>query len=201
MDNGLLIVISGPSGAGKGTIYNSILQRMPEIMTSVSVTTRKPRKTETEGVDYYFRTEKQFDEMIAADEFLEYAGVFDHRYGTPKSHVMEVIKRGGNIMLEIDVKGAEQIKSKFPSCVTIFIMPPSFAVLEERLRGRGTDEEESIVKRLARSKKELEKFEMFDYIVFNDDLNDAINECVSIIVAERDRTSRNENKIKALLNS
>lgn len=201
MDNGLLIVISGPSGAGKGTIYNSILQRMPEIMTSVSVTTRKPRKTETEGVDYYFRTEKQFDEMIAADEFLEYAGVFDHRYGTPKSHVMEVIRRGGNIMLEIDVKGAEQIKSKFPSCVTIFIMPPSFAVLEERLRGRGTDEEESIVKRLARSKKELEKFELFDYIVFNDDLNDAINECVSIIVAERDRTSRNENKIKALLNS
>ncbi|MCH5163906.1 MAG: guanylate kinase [Clostridiales bacterium] len=196
---GLLIVISGPSGAGKGTIYNSILERMPEIVTSISVTTRHPRKTETDGVEYFFRTEEEFSKMIANDELLEYARVFDHHYGTPKKHVMDVVESGRTIMLEIDVKGAEQIKRKFPSCVGIFVMPPSFEVLERRLRGRATDSEESIVKRLSEAKGELSTYKLFDYIVFNDNLHDAIDQTVSIIKAERNKICRNETKIKQLL--
>ena len=196
---GLLIVISGPSGAGKGTIYNSILQRMPEIVTSISVTTRSPRKTETEGVHYFFRTEEEFSKMIENDELLEYASVFDHHYGTPKKRVLDIVESGKTIMLEIDVQGAAQIKSKFPSCVCIFVMPPSFEVLENRLRGRATDSEESIIKRLSEAKGELSTYKMFDYIVFNDNLHEAIDQTVSIIKAERNKVSRNETKIKQLL--
>ncbi len=197
---GLLVVISGPSGAGKGTIYNSILQRMPEIVKSVSVTTREPRGNEKDGVEYFFRSEEQFDKMIESDGFLEYANVFEHRYGTPKKHVLDMIEAGKTVMLEIDVKGAAQIKSKFPSCVTVFIMPPTFAELEKRLRDRATDKEDSIVIRLSEAKTELSRYKMFDYFITNDELSDAIDCAVSIIKAERIKTARNENKILKLLN-
>ncbi len=197
--SGLLVVISGPSGAGKGTIYNSVLERMPENVKSISVTTREPRGTEKDGVEYFFRSDEQFKQLIESDGFLEYADVFDHKYGTPKKHVLDMIDLGKTVMLEIDVKGAAQIKSKYPSCVTIFIMPPSFKELERRLRGRGTDREESIIKRLAEAKTELSKYNLFDYIVFNDDLSEAIEATVDIIKAERNKTARNEKKIKQLL--
>ena len=196
---GLLIVISGPSGAGKGTIYHSVLERRPEIVPSISITTRSPRSVETEGVDYFFRTEKEFSKMMEGDELLEYAKVFDHHYGTPKKRVLDIVESGKTIMLEIDVQGAAQIKSKFPSCVCIFVMPPSFEILENRLRGRATDSEESIVKRLSKARGELSTYELFDYIVFNDNLSEAIDQTVSIIKAERNKVSRNETKIKQLL--
>ncbi len=199
MMEGALIVISGPSGAGKGTIYNSVMERMPENIRSISVTTREPRGSEQDGVEYFFKTEDQFNELVKNDGFLEYANVFGHYYGTPKKHVMDMMRLGKTVLLEIDVKGAAQIKSKFPSCVTIFIMPPSFKELERRLRGRGTDKEESIIKRLSEAKCELSQYKLFDYIVFNDDLSDAINDTVNIIRSERNRTLRNENKIKQLL--
>lgn len=197
--SGFLMIISGPSGAGKGTIYHSLIERMPEIVVSTSVTTRPPRQGETDGVDYFFRTEEQFDKMIKDGEFLEYAEVFGCRYGTPKKFVMDVIERGGTVVLEIDVKGAAQIKKQFPSCVGVFIMPPSFEVLEKRLRGRGTEREDKIVRRLSEAKHELSTYKLFDYIVFNDKLDEAIDEVVSIVKAERAKTIRNEDAIKKLL--
>lgn len=196
---GMLIVISGPSGVGKGTIYNSVLERMPKVKTSISVTTRSPRRTETDGVEYFFRTKEQFIEMIKNDELLEYAEVFGNYYGTPKQHVFDVVNSGETIMLEIDVEGAKQIKSKFPSCVTVFIMPPSLEVLKERLIGRATDNEDVIKRRLSEATREISEYKLFDYCIFNDDLNNAIDDAVSIIRSERNRIVRNENKIKELI--
>lgn len=197
--SGLLIIIAGPSGAGKGTIFHSVLERMSNTVSSISATTRAPRGKEVDGVDYFFKTQEQFEGMIANDELLEYANVFGNFYGTPKKFVADSVAKGKNVILEIDVVGAEQIKRKFPECVSIFIMPPSFDVLEKRLRGRRTDSEESIVRRLSEVKRELSTYKMFDYIVFNDDLSEAIEQTVNIIKAERNRICRNETKIKQML--
>lgn len=197
---GMLIVISGPSGAGKGTIYSAVLEIMPSIATSISATTRSPRGKERDGVEYFFLSDSKFDELIRNDGLLEYADVFGHKYGTPKQKVLDVVNGGGTIMLEIDVRGARQIKEKFPQCVSIFIMPPSLEVLEKRLRGRATDDEKSIVRRLSEAKREIEDSFDFDYIVFNDELTKAIEEVVSIIRSEGRKVSRNKERIKNLLN-
>lgn len=201
MKKGLLIVISGPSGAGKGTVYNEVLIRRPEIQRSISVTTRAPRKGEVDGVHYYFRTEEQYQKMIADGAFLETAAVYSNYYGTPKAPVYEKLAKGQDVMFEIDTLGAKQIKKIYPDAVTIFIIPPSFEVLEKRLRDRGTDSEESIRRRLSCAKSELAKYKQFDYIVFNDDLETAIGKTLAIIEAEKSRISRNEALIIDYLNT
>lgn len=197
---GLLIIISGPSGAGKGTVYNEVVARRPNIKKSVSVTTRNPRPGEVEGVHYYFRTLEQYQEMIAKGEFLETASVYCNYYGTPKVPVLKMLADGNDVMFEIDTLGAEQIRKKYPKSITIFLMPPSFEELERRLRGRGTESEEAITRRLGLARSELSKYKLFDYIVFNDNVENAIEGVISIIDAEKSKTARNETIIKKLLN-
>ena len=197
---GLLIIISGPSGAGKGTVYNEVVARRPNIKKSVSVTTRNPRPGEVEGVHYYFRTLEQYQEMIAKGEFLETASVYCNYYGTPKAPVLKMLADGNDVMFEIDTLGAEQIRKKYPNSITIFLMPPSFEELERRLRGRGTESEEAITRRLGLARSELSKYKLFDYIVFNDNVENAIEGVISIIDAEKSKTARNETIIKKLLN-
>lgn len=197
---GLLIIISGPSGAGKGTVYNEVVARRPNIKKSVSVTTRNPRPGEVEGVHYYFRTLEQYQEMIAKGEFLETVSVYCNYYGTPKAPVLKMLADGNDVMFEIDTLGAEQIRKKYPKSITIFLMPPSFEELERRLRGRGTESEEAITRRLGLARSELSKYKLFDYIVFNDNVENAIEGVISIIDAEKSKTTRNETIIKKLLN-
>ena len=174
--------------------------RRPNIKKSVSVTTRNPRPGEVEGVHYYFRTLEQYQEMIAKGEFLETASVYCNYYGTPKAPVLKMLADGNDVMFEIDTLGAEQIRKKYPKSITIFLMPPSFEELERRLRGRGTESEEAITRRLGLARSELSKYKLFDYIVFNDNVENAIEGVISIIDAEKSKTARNETIIKKLLN-
>lgn len=199
MNSGLLIVISGPSGAGKGTIYNKVLERMPNIKKSISVTTRKPRPMEKEGVHYYFKTEEEYRHMIAKGEFLETAEVYCNYYGTPKAPVFKMLEEGNDVMFEIDNLGSFQIKKKYPEAVTIYIMTPSFKELQARLTARGTESEDSLRTRLGNARRELSEYENFDYIVFNDDADVAADKVVSIIAAEKCRMVRNKTNVLNLL--
>lgn len=198
MEKGLLVVISGPSGAGKGTIYKRIIAET-DMKRSISVTTRAPRPGEVDGVDYYFRTEEEYQQMIAAGEFLETAAVYENYYGTPKAPVFENLENGSDVLFEVDVHGARSIKKKYPEAVAIFVMTPTFEDLEKRLRARGTESEESLKTRLGAAKRELGKYELFDYIVFNDDVDVATQEVLDIITAEKRRVKNNISVIKNLL--
>lgn len=198
MEKGLLVVISGPSGAGKGTIYKRIIAET-DMKRSISVTTRAPRPGEVDGVDYYFRTEEEYQQMIAAGEFLETAAVYENYYGTPKAPVFENLENGSDVLFEVDVHGARSIKKKYPEAVAIFVMTPTFEDLEKRLRARGTESEESLKTRLGAAKRELGKYELFDYIVFNDDVDVATQEVLDIITAEKRRVKNNISVIRNLL--
>ncbi|MDE7107335.1 MAG: guanylate kinase [Clostridiales bacterium] len=198
MNKGLLFVISGPSGAGKGTIYARVIDKTG-MKRSVSVTTRPPRPGEVEGVNYFFRTEEQYQQMIAAGEFLETAEVYNNFYGTPKAPVFENLDKGYDVLFEVDVHGARSIKKKYPESIAIFVMTPNFETLEDRLRNRGSETEASMKTRLGSAKRELGRFELFDYIVFNDNIDQAVEEVLDIITAEKCKIKNNLDVIKALL--
>lgn len=200
MEKGLLVVISGPSGAGKGTIYGKVIERTG-MKRSVSVTTREPRPEEVEGVNYFFRSVEEYQRMIADGEFLETAEVYKNFYGTPKAPVFENLENGYDVLFEVDVHGAKSIRKKYPEAVLIFIMTPDFQVLKKRLIGRGTESESSIKTRLGAARRELSKYEMFDYIVFNDDVDEATEEVIDIINAEKRRIKNNITVINKLLDS
>lgn len=181
MSKGKVFIISAPSGTGKGTVISKILELCGGVEMSVSATTRKPREGEADGKHYHFLSMEQFDEMIENDQFLEYATYAGNKYGTPLPPIIEKTSEGIHIILEIEVQGFKQVKSKMPEAVSIFIVPPSMEELERRLRSRGTDDEETIIKRLAIAKSELLVSEEYDYIVVNDVVDRAANEIINII--------------------
>lgn len=195
-DKGILIVLSGPSGAGKGTICAALRQEMPNLVYSVSMTTRLPRVGEEEGVSYFFRSKDEFEELIKEDAFLEYARVYDNYYGTPKQHVMDLLSQGKSVILEIDIQGAMQVKERFSEAVFIYIVPPSLDILSHRLRDRGTDATDVINKRLSKASSELALAHRYDYIVVNDQLDEAVLKVASILRAEACKIKRNKEKIQ-----
>lgn len=184
---GILFIISGPSGVGKGTLKDALLQELNRIHVSTSSTTRKPRSGEVNGKDYFFLGEEDFLKGIKEGCFLEWAKVYSNYYGTPREFVQEKLKQGEDILLEIDIQGAMQIKQKMPEGVFIFIAPPSINELASRLCQRGKDTQESIEKRLAFYKEEMEHAAYYDYIVTNDNLSEAVLKLKSIFIAERCR--------------
>ncbi len=180
-----LFVISGSSGVGKGTVLKGFLAKNPNFMLSISCTTRKPRKGEVDGVNYFFISKEEFQNCIDNDKFLEWAEFAGNRYGTKKKYIRQCLDEGKDIILEIETKGALQVKKQMPEAVLIFICPPSLETLENRLRGRHTEDEETIQKRLHEVKTELERAENFDYKVVNDDLDKAIEDLERIINGEQ----------------
>ncbi|MEA2520766.1 MAG: guanylate kinase [Actinomycetota bacterium] len=187
---GRLIVIAGPSGVGKGSVVQELLARDPGgLALSISATTRAPRTGEVDGRDYFFVTEERFQDMIDAGELLEWAEVFDHRYGTPKDYVESQLAQGSDVLLEIDVVGAAEVRRVHPDALLILLAPPSMAELTRRLRGRGTETDDKIARRLAKAAWELDQAGWFDHTVVNDDLSHASSQVAAIIEASRQRGS------------
>ena len=185
--NGQLYVLTGPSGTGKGTVLGRVLEADPNVFLSVSATTRAPREGEQDGVHYHFLSRAEFEEKIAQNAFLEHAQYTGNYYGTPEASVNVQLAAGHDVVLEIEVQGAMQIREKRPDVVMVFIAPPSMEELERRLRGRGTETEEKIQKRLETAKQELTCANQFDYTIVNDDLDTAVRKLLAIFTAERCR--------------
>lgn len=185
---GILLVVSAPSGAGKTTLCKAITESMENLTHSVSYTTRRPRPGELDGRDYYFVTEERFRSMTDAGDFAEYANVHSNLYGTSKRVLNEMVSEGIDVILDIDTQGARQIRNAYPTAVFIFIMPPSLPILEERLRGRKSDPEEVIRLRMSRAIEEMRDYSLYDYLIVNRDFERALAELKAIISAERCRT-------------
>ena len=190
-ERGLLIVLSGPSGVGKGTVRKAIFERDDnEFQYSVSMTTRPMREGEVDGVDYYFRTKEEFEAMIEAGEMLEYAEYVGNYYGTPLTYVNQTLDEGKDVFLEIEVQGAQQVKEKVPDGVFIFLTPPDLAELKARIVGRGTDSPEVIEERMRVARQEIEMMALYDYAVVNDQVQNAVDRIKDIIVSEHYRVDR-----------
>lgn len=186
-EKGRLIVISGPSGAGKSTVVFNAMGDRNDCCFSTSVTTRGPRPGEVDGREYFFVDDSEFDRMVENNELLEYAEYVEHKYGTPRAYVLNKLEEGSNVILDIEVQGARQVRKKMPEAVTIFVVPPSLTELERRLRNRGTETDETIRARLERAVQEYHEADFYDYIIINDDVEKAADELSAIINAERCR--------------
>lgn len=181
MTQGKLIVLTGPSGVGKGTLVRSLLAQYPQLALSISVTTRSPRVGEIDGKDYYFKNRAEFEQMVVDGELLEWAEFAGNYYGTPKIPVMEKLDQGNSILLEIELQGARQVQQNFPTALRVFILPPSMAELENRLNFRGQDQPEVIARRLAIAQEEIAAASEFAYQVINDDLAETLKELENIL--------------------
>jgi guanylate kinase len=186
----IVYIISAPSGSGKSTLVNKLLKLVPDLDFSISYTTRAPRGSEQNGKQYHFVSRDEFGRMIRADEFLEHADFDGHSYGTSRRFLREAEQRGHDLLLDIDVQGAAQIKRKLPDAATIFVLPPDRKTLEQRLRERGENDEETIQRRLAAATREIENYDKYNYILINDDLEQSVERLQAIVAAERLRHSR-----------
>ena len=195
-EEGILIVVSGFSGAGKGTIMKGLLKKYDNYALSISATTRDPRPGEEEGKAYFFKTTEEFEKMIAKDELIEYARYVGNYYGTPKAYVEEQLKAGKDVILEIEIQGALKVKEKFPNTLLLFVTPPSAEELRRRLEGRGTETQDVIDGRMKRAIEESEYMDQYDYLVVNDDLDVCVEEMHHLIQGEHERCSRNQTFIE-----
>ncbi|MEE1139203.1 MAG: guanylate kinase [Acutalibacteraceae bacterium] len=200
-EKGMLITVSGPSGSGKGTVLGELIKKRDDVKISVSMTTRQKRNGEIDAVNYYFVAKDYFEKKISEGSMLEYAQYAGNYYGTPKEPVDEMLKAGKAVILEIDVQGADKIKEIYPDVIRIFIMPPSASVLERRLRGRNTEDEETINHRLVIAKGEMKMASEYDFIVINDELDSAVKDVETIIDAERLKASRNKIFLSEVINN
>ncbi|MDD6339047.1 MAG: guanylate kinase [Butyrivibrio sp.] len=200
MSRGKLIVVSGFSGAGKGTVMKEIMNKYDNYALSVSATTRSPRPGEVEGISYFFKTDDEFRQMIEKNELIEYAGYVGHYYGTPKHFVEKNLDEGKDVFLEIEIQGALKVKEKYPDAVLMFITPPDAKTLRERLVNRGTESMDVIEKRLARAAEEANGVEAYDYIVINDNLQECVEMVDRIVKCEHNRTSERMSIINSIRN-
>ncbi|ADH99196.1 guanylate kinase [Salisediminibacterium selenitireducens] len=189
-EKGLLIVLSGPSGVGKGTVCGALREHDTHIRYSVSATTRSPREGEQEGVNYFYKSKEEFERMIHEDELLEYAQYVENYYGTPRQYVEEMINKGHDVILEIEVQGALQVKETFPEGVFIFLMPPDLKELRNRIEGRGTETKELIDNRMSVAKDEIDLMDKYDYVVENDEVELAVERIKAIVTAENCKKDR-----------
>lgn len=200
IERGLLIILSGPSGVGKGTVRKALFEHEQHNLTySISVTTRKPREGEVDGVDYFFRTHEEFKQMITHNQLLEFAQYVDNFYGTPIDYVNEQLSKGKDVFLEIEVQGAMKVKDVFPEGLFIFLAPPSLSELKNRIVNRGTETEDVVENRMATAREELEMMEAYDYVVENDEVHLACDRILSIITAEHLKKDRVKHRYESYL--
>lgn len=191
-----LFILTGPSGVGKATVLSRLMNTINNVYVSISATTRPPRKDEQNGKDYFFMQRREFEKLIGEDRFLEHAEYVGNYYGTPKDSVEEMLNMGKDVILEIEVQGALQVKKKCPEAIMIFIIPPSFSALEFRLRSRGTEADDIIAQRLEKARAEYQMVDQYDYIVINDDIDRAAEEIKSIILASRCKKDKRKNLLR-----
>ena len=197
-NKGSLIVISGFSGSGKGTVVSELINRYDGYVVSVSATTRKPRENEIYGKHYFFKTEAEFEQMIERGELIEYARYVDNYYGTPKEYVENMLKAGKNVILEIEVIGAKKIKELYNDAIMVFVMPPDIAKLKDRLENRATEDKNVLMQRLNRAKEELEYTKYYDYILINDKLDFAVEDIHSIVCAHKHKMKLNDEFLRKI---
>lgn len=196
---GILFVVSSPSGGGKGTLIQRVLKKIPDLSYSVSFTTRTPRSGEVNGREYFFVSQERFEQMAAANEFLEWANVHGKLYGTGSKQVSEEISAGRDIILEVDVQGAASVRNLLPDAVSVFILPPSFEILKQRLEARGTDSPEELELRLRNAPVELKDYSAFQYMILNDNVDQAAGQLAAIVYAERARLVRQEAEVRTVV--
>ncbi len=188
---GMLVILSGFSGVGKGTVVHRLMEKYDTYALSISATTRKPREGEQDGREYHFKTNEAFEKLIEENRLIEYAGYCDHYYGTPRDFVDEQMALGRDVILEIELQGALKVKAQYPDAIMIYVMPPNAQALAQRLRGRGTEQEDVIRKRLARAVEESAQVDKYEYMVVNDDLEQCVEEVHRLIMSQHQRISRN----------